>query len=442
MDVFVSYVMTPLMCLEILVAEYLFALKFPRKNYFYARFIGSGISAIYITVWIEIIYGLITGNNFNYNASGDLTNTIFKIFYYIAIFSMTIFCVWFSYKQSFTIILVCCSLGYAMQFLASNLGSLFNPLGSNLKSPWSYIYTFSILIITRVFVYFIIYHFEIKKHPKWDESNRTSISKILLFLLVVLMCIGLSRLSIDDVERSLLAKIVEPIIFMMISVLVILMQFSIADNESITNELATTKAILHQEREQYALSKENIEIINEKCHDLKHQISLLRENSSENKIAEVEKAVMIYDSTIKTGNDVLDILLTEKKLYCDSRNIKFTLVANGKLLSFMDDMDLYSLLGNAISNAIESVSQLTDNNKKHISLKIHQVGSLVSIHVENYYSGDVRFENGLPQTSKNTYYHGFGMKSMERIVNSYQGTMNITAENGLFKLDILLPINH
>jgi sensor histidine kinase regulating citrate/malate metabolism len=105
----------------------------------------------------------------------------------------------------------------------------------------------------------------------------------------------------------------------------------------------------------------------------------------------------------------------------------------------MEDMDLYSLFGNAISNAMESVSQLDDVHKRHISLKVREVGDLVSIHVENYYDGKLEFVHGLPQTSKDRNYHGYGMKSMERIVSSYGGTMNITTQDQLFKLDILLP---
>ena len=431
--------MTPLMAFEILLAEFLFAYKFPRKNYFWLRFLGSGFCTIYITVWIEILYGIFTGTNFNYEATGSLPVILFKIAYYIVIFAMTIFCFWFSFQEPMTIVFVTCSLGYAMQFFASNLGSLLLLLGDDFESRWKETYTILVLILTRALVYFVITFFMIRKHPRWDESDKTSFSKIALFSLVILMCIGLSRLANDDVNRSLWAKIVEPICFMLVSTLIIAFQFSLAENENINKELASTQALLHQEREQYALSKESIEIINEKCHDLKHQIAALRENSSEKNIAEIEKAVMIYDSSLKTGNDALDILIAEKKLQCDAKGIKFTSVVNGEILSFLDDMDLYSLFGNAISNAIESVSALSDPEKKHIALKVRKVGSMVSIHIENYYEGNIVFEDGLPKTKKDENFHGFGMKSMKRIVDSYHGTLSVTAQDHLFQLDILFP---
>ena len=184
---------------------------------------------------------------------------------------------------------------------------------------------------------------------------------------------------------------------------------------------------------------ENIEIINEKCHDLKHQIAFLREDKSDKYISEIEKAVMIYDSTVKTGSAVLDILLTERKLQCESKGIKLTVVVNGKLLEFMDEMEVYSLFGNALSNAIESVSSLPQE-ERHIALKVARLGDMCSIHVENPYKGEIKFSEDLPETTRDKKWHGFGMKSMNRIVTSYGGVMAVTTENGMFSLDILMPI--
>lgn len=439
LETILSYSMTPVMFLEILFAQLLFARKFPRRNYFPVRLVASIVASVYITVWIELIYSFVTGQDFNYNTSGELGSILFKIFYYIAIFMMSVFCLYISFDHGFRIALITAALGYAMQFFASNLCQLLHFLYAGLAEPYETLLSLVLGLVCCGAVYTLFYLFGLKKYSDWDRSEQ-NYSNILLFIVIVLMCIFLSRMSIDDAEKSLLASIVEPIAFMMASMLLIMMQFALCNHEKMAKELSAMKFMLQKEREQFALSKENIEIINEKCHDLKHQISLLRENSSEKKIEEIEKAVMIYDSTIKTGNDVLDILLSEKKLQCESKGIKFTSVVRGDLLSFVDDMDLYSLFGNAISNAMESVAQIPSLEKRHISLKVRQVGSLVSIHVENYYEGEIHFEDGLPLTSKDKTYHGFGMKSMQRIVASYQGSLSVTAEDGLFKLDILLPV--
>lgn len=439
MDIFVMLVMTPLMAVEILAAEFIVAKSFNRKPYFYLRLFGSAAVCIFLTVWIEIMYFLVTGNQFNYGAPSDAQGIIFKIFYYMVIFGMTIFCVWFSYRQSFIVILVCCSTGYAIQYLASSFGWLVGFFVGGVPAPWTYFVDTAVWLATRLAVYGTLYF--LLRRKKFDEENYSGNNKykVILVLLVILVFIGLSRLSNDDPDRSQLAMVAEPLYAMLCSAFIIAVELGMANNDEINKELSDMKILLHQEREQFLMTKENIEIINEKCHDLKHQIAYLREDKSDKYISEIEKAVMIYDSTVKTGSTVLDILLTEKKLQCSSKNIKLTTVVNGKILEFMDEMDVYSLFGNALSNAIEAVSTIPQE-KRHIALKVKQSGEMCSIHVENPYVGELVFSDFLPETTKDKNWHGFGMKSMNRIVSSYGGVMTVMAENNLFALDILIPI--
>lgn len=440
METVISLAMTPLMALEILTAEFMVARFFKRRRYFYLRFFGSAAVCIFLTVWIELMYFLVTGNQFNYGTSSDTEEIIFKIFYYIVIFGMSIFCVFFSYKQSFIVILVCGSIGYAIQHLASGSGLLLNNFTERLPSPQIYIAEIAVWIVTRGAVYGVCYFLLRQKRFEEEFYRGNNRNKVVLCFLVIIVFICLSRLSNDDANRSQLARFAEPLYAMFCSAFIIAVELSMAKNDVITRELLDTKLLLRQEREQYLMTKENIEIINEKCHDLKHQIAFLREDRSDNYISEIEKAVMIYDSTVKTGSAVLDILLTEKKLQCESKNIKLTTVVNGKLLEFMDEMELYSLLGNALSNAIESVAAIPEEHMRHIALKVKRIGDLCSIHVENPYVGEIVFSDGLPETTKDRNWHGFGMKSMNRTVLSYGGVMTVTAKNGIFMLDILIPI--
>lgn len=440
MGTVVSFLMTPLMAVEILLAEYFAARHFERRKYFYLRFFGSAFVCVFLTVWVEIIYFLITGIQFEYGNSPDLQSIAFKIFYYLLIFAMTICCVSFSYKQSFRVILVCCTVGYAMQYLVSNLGALLQLLEIYFSEPYVFIFRFAVRLVTLCAVYVPMYFLLADKKFEEEYYLGNNRNKVLLCFLVILVCIILSRFIYDDPERSLFAKIAEPVYAMLCSAFIIVSEFSMAKNDVMHKELDHVTELLHFERKQYSMNKESIEIINEKCHDLKHQIAMLRVDGSEKHIAEIENAIMIYDSTVKTGSDVLDILLTEKKLLCESKNIKFTTVVNGELISFMNDADVYSLFGNAISNAIEGVGSLENENMRHVALKVYRMGDMCSIHIENYCDGKVVFKDGLPKTDKDERYHGFGMKSMQRVVSSYGGVMTATLQNCKFSLDILIPL--
>ncbi len=66
--------------------------------------------------------------------------------------------------------------------------------------------------------------------------------------------------------------------------------------------------------------------------------------------------------------------------------------------------------------------------------------SFLRIRVENCYEGEINFVGGLPSTAKDARYHGYGMKSIQSIVEKYNGSMTVKAADGWFELRILLPI--
>ena len=194
----------------------------------------------------------------------------------------------------------------------------------------------------------------------------------------------------------------------------------------------------YNEEKQYELSKENIALINQKCHDLKYFIRNYgyKQTLNPQVIEEISQSIEIFDSNIKTGNNALDIIFTEKSLLCYKNNIRFTCIADGKLLSFMDDVDAYSLFGNLVDNAIEALKD--EAQKRVISLIIKGQGDFVSISIQNFFSKQLRFENGLPiTTKKDKNYHGYGMQSIKMICEKYNGTLSINTNDNIFSVNIL-----
>lgn len=190
------------------------------------------------------------------------------------------------------------------------------------------------------------------------------------------------------------------------------------------------------------ISKENIELINIKCHDIKNQIATLGDRVPQEEIRELERAVDIYDMAFKTGNEALDVLMVEKLMVCENKNIRLDCMMDGKLLSFMKQSDVYALFGNAVDNAIEAVERIVNEERRYISVRVRMEKGMLVIHFENYYEGEIAFVKGLPQTTKeDKRYHGFGMKSIRMIVEKYQGHFSVGAKDGIFTLNILLPIS-
>ena len=300
-ELFVSFIMTPCMAIEMLAAEFMLAKSFKRRMYFHVRFLGSALACVLITMLIEITFSLATGQSFIYGGTDDIVNTVFKIFYYIVILGMTYLCLLFSYKETPAFLATACAVGYAVQFLAANAAQLMQIASAYMDMPWNYIYDAAVYILTRVAVYVPLYFLLIRKHFKTALYSGNDRAKLLLLIITVVVCIFLSRLSVDDTDRTLLAMIVQPLYSIMCGALIIFVHFGLNANDSMHDQVAHISELLHQEREQYRLTKESIDIINEKCHDLKHQVARLREDGSERQIAQIENAIMIYDTNVKTG---------------------------------------------------------------------------------------------------------------------------------------------
>ena len=194
------------------------------------------------------------------------------------------------------------------------------------------------------------------------------------------------------------------------------------------------------------MTRENIALMNQKCHDMKHQIQAIRAASQEKReeyLSELEETIYIYEAIVKTGNEVLDTILTDKSLYCKDRQIKVSCVVDGSQMEFINDIDLYALLGNALDNAIEAVEKFYMIEKRQIDVMIYRQQNFLVINIINPVKIDPVYdgEGELPVTiKKDKNYHGFGLRSMKYILGKYDGHLNVTVEDGCFDLKMLIPI--
>lgn len=209
-------------------------------------------------------------------------------------------------------------------------------------------------------------------------------------------------------------------------------------------ELYMINLLWQKEQEHYQIAKETIAIINQKCHDLKHQIYALRGVSGQERedyLEEIADSVQIYESLVKTGNEVLDTILTEKSLICRERGITVSCVADGGGMDFINTVDLYAIMGNAIDNAIEAVEKIESKEFRCIDVRIYRKKQFLVINVINPLEGQLVYENGLPLTTKREKNaHGFGLKSIEYMAKKYGGILRVCEEDGCFSLTVLLPL--
>ena len=115
-------------------------------------------------------------------------------------------------------------------------------------------------------------------------------------------------------------------------------------------------------------------------------------------------------------------------------------MVDGKKLAFMPVGDICALFGNAVENAIEAVSRLERAEERCISFMVRESRGMLVATIDNYFSGPLEFEDGLPKTTKGEAgWHGYGLKSIQRVAEKYGGQAAVLVDE-MFHLTILIPL--
>ncbi len=301
--------------------------------------------------------------------------------------------------------------------------------------------------VIHIVVLALVYRFVAVKLPVDGRYQVTTANALLTAGLVLLLALFLSYNSflktVGMEDRSLFRLYRLSDFFSCLFIL--LLQLDRRRELGLLAAVETERRLRIQMAAQYELTKENIDIINRKSHDLKHQVSALRlvkdPKDREASLREIEESVQIYDANTHTGSEVLDTVLMEKGLLCQTTGIAWTCMAQGEKLDFISPVDLYAMLGNALDNAIEGCRAVTDPDRRVIRVAVRQDHGVVFFQVENFYEGELSIVDGLPQTTKgDTQNHGFGMRSIQAVVQRYGGTMDVETKEGRFLLTILIPL--
>ena len=429
--------------IEILFSMHLLSFYLPKKKYSVCRYILTILSCLLIA----IIFPLFKNVSYSWWYSSIMFFILFTCcaislyFVYnisiqnIFLISITEYTSHHLAYQAYNVLTTFLSIEEKLSFIS------YGNIPLNVNITYLNIISFSILLIVYVIIYtivFVIFNERINK----DEAKISNFSIVLISGLILLIDIIINSIIIySDKFKGKEVSIIICVYNILCCLMVLFLLFNILNIKQLKTELTITSQLLNKAEEQYKQNKENIELINIKCHDLKHQIRNFgnKANISNETVKELENIINIYDSNIKTNNDALDLILTEKSLLCQKKNINLKCFADCSKLNFITEADLYSLFGNMIDNAIEAVTKIEDVNKRSISLIVRNALSCTSIFISNYYEGKIILDNnGMPKTTKlNNGYHGYGLKSIKLIVDKYNGDFKIDIKDNIFMIQIL-----
>ena len=421
---------------QLLAPIVLLVIHLPRRSHAVAR--GALVLAVLLGVAIlPLATGVVTGLG--------ITQTFVVFSALLAVFVLAIL---FVFDVRIWTALFCASAGYTLQNIASGTIVLLQMgLSGHVNTELSAPLDVLVRIGIPVLVYLVGYWFLVRRVTVNGLLGVENRMMLLVFVCVVIVVIGFDLLikaitfAGIPFRYLVLLRLVHPLV----CVFVLFAEYELLYAKRAENERLETERLLAERERQYRLSRENIEAINIKCHDIRHQIRKLADGGSAVDgavLADIAREVNVYDSVVETGNEALDTILTEKSLTCSGEGIVLTVMADGDALDFMSPADIYALFGNALDNAIEAVRGVEDPEHRTITLSVQRTRGMVAVSVENYFAQAPRFSaDGLPITSKRDgINHGFGTRSIRAIAERYGGSMHAGVQDGVFYLNVLLSL--
>lgn len=421
--------------LQLLLAEALFVFKLKRKKFFWIRLVAGIVILAGLTFLLSCVQPLLP------------ENVLLGALPYFIIFAFSVVIMKMCFEKQWKILILCGVAAYCLQNIVYRIGSLFEISGviwrlylaiGNYQGAY-----FIVSLPLMALVYGILYFLFVRRINEKDLENIYSRNVLLISAVTLGVTIILCGYTNSFWWQSFELSIINYCFSVLSNVFIITILSGMFENVKLKSDLETIRQLWEQDRRQYEAAKENIDLINIKCHDLKHKIKALRLADGEisaSELKELEKAVEIYDSKIKTGCKPIDVLVSEKSLICIKRGIKLTCMADGSGFGHIGESDLYSLFGNMLSNAIEAVNDIENEDKRIIDLTVKRVAGVIMINCINYFNGELVIKGGVPLTTHaDKAFHGFGVKSMQLLVKKYGGELYFTAEDGVFDLKIMLP---
>lgn len=409
--------------LELFFALLILLHRSKKRKYFWLRAIGC-IAVSFPTFYMPMLYL----GSFNYTF----------LIIMILVFLSSIFL----YQESIPTLFFSTIASWGIQHCYWNLMSVVFDLVPGVSS-WSklQIQLVDIPGIIVIYLFFFLAFHKLKIRPEFRKEQ------VFSFAFATIMMLATMSLSQSIKQWNIAIRFYS--FFLALLSLIIMIGYPylvnlIVKERNLANEKKNLENMLALQAEQQQLSKQTTDVLNMKFHDMKNQLLSMKSMDEKNRIKtadEIEKSIDIYSDIARTGNEAMDIVITQKSLLCSSKKIRFTYILDGSACRFMSSTDITSLYGNIIDNAIEACEK-EEGDFRLIKLKTCRQDGFLLIQEENYCHNPVSFgKDGLPLSNKaDRNLHGFGTKSIRYIVEKYSGQLNLRQEDGVFYLSLLIPV--
>lgn len=290
--------------------------------------------------------------------------------------------------------------------------------------------------ISKIIYFLIMYLLSILSPRKHEQKNKFDIS--LLFLIIIPIISSFVMLTLLITSNSFNANQARDLMISLSSVGLIILNILIwilyAYNQKKSNEFTNIQISLQKETdmvEYYKMINQQNRTQNMLIHDIKkhlQSIALLNAKDERDKI-DAYIARIISSNHLKTSvrlcnNELLNAILYRYTRQCEENQIDFRLDIRSNTINFLKDDELTSIFCNLIENAIESAVHISNSFIELSVCKSAETGwTVITITNSCFQKPHYNVSGELISSKANTLKHGFGIKSIRRIVNQYCGEL-------------------
>lgn len=341
----------------------------------------------------------------------------------------------------FTMVLIC------IEVLSVGIVSIIN--GTSFSSILHYsMYRLEAIIISKSIAFICVLYFSYFR-LSGEISKRDFIYVCIpvctnIIVLITIYCYAIDFTPSKRINNYIIVFISS--LLMLSSIFLIAIIYKILKNNKLKLEHKLIKEKINMECNYYMNVESNHERVRSLYHDMKNHMICIGNLEDINQVREyisnINLELNCMNNSINTGNKIVDIIISDKKVRCIQNNINFECFIDLSKLNFMEMADICIIFSNALDNAIQACEKIKNIDiYPYIITKVTYVNSFCVINIENSKINKIVQKNGNIITDKEDKFdHGIGIKNIKNIANKYDGEVNFKFTENKFLLTIMIPL--
>ena len=188
---------------------------------------------------------------------------------------------------------------------------------------------------------------------------------------------------------------------------------------------------------------------NEIVHNTSHYLKVIGQLAYERKDDEICKVVDKLNGKLNreelceySSHKMLNIILSEYSIKAKSVGVGFDIyVEPGCILNHVQDVDLITMIGNLLDNAIWAASKKEKDSNVMVRIFMQKDGKLCVIKMVNDFAEELKEVRGrLISTKKEAGVHGIGLSSVSKIAEQYSGYLEHYIIDEKFNAVVVLAV--